>query len=267
MPKPPRPPLDRRPLLIGMVHLGPLPGAPHHGGMGAVLRRALADAAALERAGFDAALVENLGDAPWFGGPVPAETVAALAAVCARVREALPARMALGVNVLRNDARAAVAVAAAAGLDFVRVNVLCGAVLADQGVIEGAAAEVVRDRERLAPGVKLFADLRVKHAAPLVERRLEDEAHELVARARADAVLVTGARTGVAAPVGFLREVRAAVGRTPLLVASGADARSVAALLEVADGVIVGTAIQAGGRTGAPVSAGRAAAFARAARG
>lgn len=266
--RPRRHPLDRRPLCVGMVHLGPLPGsAGADGSIEAVARRALADALALADASFDAVLVENYGDAPFFKDRVPAETVAALSAICARLRDALPARVAMGVNVLRNDALSAIAVACAAQLDFVRVNVLQGAVLSDQGVIEGRAAEVLRARERLRPQVRIFADLRVKHAVPLVERRLEDEAHDLVQRGRADAVLVTGARTGLPAPLGFLREVRAAIGETPLLVASGARATTVGAMLEVADGVIVGSALKARGSASGRVSPRLAASFRQAAHG
>jgi membrane complex biogenesis BtpA family protein len=262
-------PLDRRPTLIGMVHLPPLPGAPRHdarAGMRRVLDAATRDARALADAGFDAVLVENYGDAPFFKDAVPAETAAAMAVAAAAVRAATPARVAVGVNVLRNDARTALAVAAAAGLSFVRVNVLQGAVVTDQGVVEGRAAEVMRTRAALAPGVRVLADLRVKHAAPLVERPLADEAKDLVARAGADAVLVTGARTGAAPSLDLLREVRAALGAVPLLVASGAEARGVAEALAIADGVIVGTSISVGRRTEARVQPARARAFVRAVR-
>lgn len=259
--------LAARPLLIGMVHLPPLPGAPGHAGNRRWIRRAVDDARRLADAGFDAVLVENLGDAPFYKERVPPETTAAMAVAAHGVRAALAPPCAVGVNVLRNDAGAALAVAAAAALDFVRVNVLAGAAVTDQGVIEGRAADVLRLRARIAPDVRIVADLRVKHARPLASRPLEEEARDLVERAGADAVVVSGARTGAATDPQELAAVRAAVGRVPLLVGSGATTRTVARLLTHADGVIVGTAVKRGARLDAPVDARRARAFVKAARG
>src|SRR5262245_62009224 len=106
-----RDPWGRRPLLLGVVHLPPLPGAPRAASMAEVLSRASEDAAAYAEAGFDGVVVENYGDAPYFPGAVPPETVAAMSVATASVRRALPRGLLAGVNVLRNDALAAVAVA------------------------------------------------------------------------------------------------------------------------------------------------------------
>jgi membrane complex biogenesis BtpA family protein len=263
-------PLEKRPLLIGMVHLRPLPGAPaarpsRRAAQPDWVRQAVRDAETLAAAGFGAILVENYGDAPFFKDRVPPETIAALARACAAVRDALPGRIAVGVNVLRNDALAAIAVAAAAGLDFIRVNVLNGSVATDQGVIEGRAAEVVRMRAALAPDVRIFADVRVKHARPLAPRPLEQEVHDLVHRGGADAVIVSGERTGLHVDLDELAEVQRAAGDALVLIGSGASAQNVARLLEGADGAIVGTSLKRGGKTTAPVDARRAAAFVRAA--
>jgi len=259
--------LERRPLLIGMVHVGPTPGSPGEDGSSAWLDDAVEDAEVLAEAGFDAVLVENFGDAPFYPRRVPAETVAALTLAAAHVADCVPPTVGVGINVLRNDAESALAIAAVVGLDFIRVNVLAGAAVTDQGLIEGRAAEVQRLRARLAPGVRVFADVRVKHARPLVERPLEEEVRELVGRAGADAVIVSGAATGAPVDAGELAVVRTALGLRPLLVGSGADAANVRALLERADGVIVGTAIKTGRITPAQVDPDRAKAFVEAARG
>ncbi len=259
-------PFARLPLLLGVVHVRPLPGAPRYGGsMSEVVRRARADVSAYRAAGFHGVIVENFGDAPFFRGAVPPETVAGLATVLAEVREAAGPLL-RGANVLRNDARAALALAAAAELDLVRVNVLAGATVTDQGLLQSEAALVLRDRARLAPRVAIAADVRVKHARPLAPGPIEEEAQDLVERAGADALVVTGARTGVAAALGDLEAVRAACPDTPLLVGSGATAETVASLLTRCDGVIVGTSVKRGGATTAPVDARRARAFVRAAR-
>ncbi len=239
--------------LIGVVHLQPLPGAPKWAGdMAAVLARASADARALAEGGVDALLVENYGDQPFWKDHVPAETVAALAVAARAVRDACP-ELPLGVNCLRNDAHAALAVAAAAGAAFVRVNVLTGAVLTDQGVTQGRAAEVLRARQSIAPRVLIAADVLVKHATPLVPTTVAEAARDAAGRGAADAIIVTGTHTGRATALDDVRAAREAAPGVPVLVGSGATAETIADILRVADGAIVGTAFERDGETGAPV--------------
>lgn len=266
-------PLDRRPLLIGMLHLPPLPGAPswvppatrERSGLPAWAAHAVKDAETLVAAGFDAVMMENFGDAPFFKERVPPETIASMSVAACAVRRALPAHVAIGVNVLRNDASAAVAIAGAAGLDYIRVNILSGAAVTDQGVIEGRAAEVLRLRARLAPEVRILADVRVKHARPLAARPLEEEVGDLVRRGGADAVIVSGVSTGAGVDEEELAAVSRAAGGTPVLIGSGATAANIASLLTHCQGAIVGTSIKRAGRTTARVDARRAASFIRSA--
>ena len=245
-----------------MVHLTPLPGSPRWTPWDRRWVEAAAeDAAALASAGFGSVLVENFGDAPFFKEHVPTETVAAMTVAAQAVRAAVPEEVAVGINVLRNAGEAAMAIAATADLDFIRVNVLAGAAVTDQGVIEGRAASIARLRARLAPHVEVFADVRVKHARPLVERPIADEVAELFERAGADAVLVSGAATGVAPTTDALQAVRDAAGGRPVLIGSGATAQTLPALRPFADGAIVGTALKHDGLTTARVDPERAKAF------
>ena len=72
---------NRRPLLIGVVHLRPLPGSPRwQGDLQKVLKLAVADARAYEDGGADAVFIENFGDVPFTKGKVGPETIAAMAA-------------------------------------------------------------------------------------------------------------------------------------------------------------------------------------------
>ena len=243
--------------LIGMVHLPPLPGSPRwEGAMERVIAAALADARALVEGGMDALLVENHGDAPFTAGRVEPATVAAMAVVAAALRQAFPT-VPLGINVLKNDARAALAVAVAAGARFIRVNVLAGAVLADQGIVHSDAYGTLRDRRRLGADVRIFADVQGKHAVPLAPVDLEQEARDLVHRSLADALVVSGRATGEATPLDDVKRVRGAVPGTPVLVGSGVTADTVAEALSVADGVIVGTALKRDGDVGRPVDPAR----------
>ena len=249
-----------------MVHLPALPGSPGAElGMEALRERALADARTLAEGGLDGLLVENYGDTPYAPDDVEDATVATMAVLAAAVRRAV--ELPLGVNVLRNDAGAAMAVATAAGADFVRVNVWTGARLTDQGILEGRAHEVLRTRRRLGVRVRVFADAAVKHSAPLGGgRALADDVADVVRRGRADAVIVTGPATGRSPEREALEEARAAAAGAPVLAGSGVTAETVAGVLERADGVIVGSSLRQEGRAGAPVEPERVRRFMDAAR-
>jgi membrane complex biogenesis BtpA family protein len=243
--------------LIGMVHLPPLPGSPRwEGSMERATAMALADARALVDGGIDALLVENYGDAPFTAGRVEPATVAAIAVIAAEIRRALPHAM-LGVSVLKNDARAALAVAAAVGGRFIRVNVHAGAVVADQGIVETQAYHTLRDRRLLGADVKIFADVGGKHAVPLAPVEIEQTARDLVHRGLADALVVSGRATGEATPLADVKRVRGAVPDVPLLVGSGVTTETAAELLSVADGLIVGTHVKRDGDVRQPVDPAR----------
>ncbi|WP_058367642.1 BtpA/SgcQ family protein [Haloparvum sedimenti] len=250
--------------VIGMVHLGALPGAPQaDAGIDAVVERAVADARALAAGGVDGIMVENFGDAPFYPDDVPKHTVASMTRAITEIADATDRP--LGVNVLRNDAPAAVGIAAATGADYVRVNVHTGARVSDQGVLQGKAHETIRLRERLDAGdVGVFADLDVKHSAPLASGEFTAESFaDQTERGLADAAVVSGRGTGEPTSPADLREWAARrdeVGlETPILVGSGVTEESVADLLDIADGVIVGTALKEGGETTASVDEGRVA--------
>jgi len=270
--------------LIGVVHLPALPGDPRHdgGGFAPVKNHAHADAAALVQGGVDGLLLENFGSAPFpkgtSGARVPPHHVAFLALVAAelKARHGLP----LGVNCLRNDARSALGVAAAADADFIRVNVHSGAYVTDQGIIEGEAHETLRYRASmgLGPGlghgpgqytreVSIAADILVKHAAPLAPLTPEDATHDCVTRGLADAVIVTGEATGAPVSPDLLRRVATAAGSTPVLIGSGLTPDNAPRLAPMAQGGIVGTWVKQRGDVRAPVDPERVATLVAMARG
>lgn len=244
------------PRLIGMVHLGPLPGSPRHrNDFDTVLTAARHDARVLVDAGFDALMVENFGDAPFFGDDVPKVTIAAMTRA---VAEVAALGVPTGVNVLRNDALGALAVAAATGAAFIRVNVLSGVMATDQGTLTGRAAEVARLRSSIAPAVRVFADVFVKHATPPPGLTLERATADLWERAGADAIVVSGPGTGHPVDRNHLERVAAAAPGAPLYIGSGATAATARDLLGVCTGLIVGTAVKVDGRTGSPIDPQRA---------
>jgi hypothetical protein len=253
-----------RKLVIGVIHLQPLPGSPKWGGnLKSVIDRALADVRAYQRGGVDAIIVENFGDAPFTKASVDAETIAAMSAAGSSIRSitSLP----LGFNVLRNDARAALALCAACDGSFIRVNVYTGAMLTDQGIIEGNAYETVRYRERICPAVSIFADVHVKHAVPLGDFEIEDSAQDTLERGLADALIISGTGTGVAADLDDVQRVRRACPKAKILLGSGITLDNVGEFLRYADGVIVGTSLKKDGKLFQPVDSRRVAALVKAA--
>ncbi|RLF14325.1 MAG: phosphorybosylanthranilate isomerase [Thermoprotei archaeon] len=234
--------------IIGVVHLKPLPGSPRYqGSMSEVLERAISDAKALEEGGVDGVIVENYGDAPYFPGRVGPETVASMAVVVKEVVKRL--NIPVGVNVLRSDGEAALAIATACGASFIRVNVYTGVYVTDQGLIEGRSHAIMRAKALLRADVKVLADVAVKHAASLAQRSAVDEALDAVERGLADAVIVTGSRTGQPPSLDELVELKRALRGTLVFVGSGVNEENVEKLLEAADGAIVGTYFKRGGIT------------------
>jgi membrane complex biogenesis BtpA family protein len=269
----------KTPRLVGVIHLPPLPGAPGfprgavEPQLADVAARVRADAATLARAGFDAVVLENFGDAPFVPDRVEPITIAAMTrcALAAREVSSLP----LVVNVLRNDALAALAIAIATGARWIRVNVHVGAAVTDQGLIQGRAHETLRARrawggdEPGAPSIGVWADVDVKHAAQLAPRPVADVAHDAATRGHVEALIVTGAATGAAADPRKVEEVARAVEHdgVPILIGSGAAPDRLVALRDAgAHGVIVGSWLRADGRAGGPIDFDRSAAFAAAFR-
>ncbi len=256
--------------LLGMVHLRPLPGSPRGGSLDSALAAAHSDADALLAAGFDGLILENFGDAPFAKDRVPAITVAAMAIACRELRRAH--NVPLGVNVLRNDAESALSIAAAAGADFIRVNVHTGAVVADQGVIEGRARETLLLRRALDASTLLFADVRVKHARPLgapgsdPDADLCAEARDAFERGLADALIVSGPATGAPADAASLARLKERLPQAPVLVGSGVGLANLKDFWKDCDGMIVGTSVKLGNDARAAVDPAQARALAAKAR-
>jgi len=260
----------KRPLprCIGVIHLPPLPGAPgsSHLDPGTALQRAGAvavkEAITLQKLGFDGIILENFGDAPFYSTSVPHETVVALSIIAAAVREATS--LPLGINVLRNDARAALAIAAVTGSDFIRVNVLSGVAATDQGIIEGKAAELLRERGRLkVESIAILADVHVKHAKSLSSESLALAIEETAGRGGADGIIITGSTTGRSPSHEDLSLALKAAkeNQVPLYIGSGLTALGLSALPESTIGMIVGSSLRKGGKAGAPLDLKRGKAF------
>jgi membrane complex biogenesis BtpA family protein len=251
-------------MLIGMVHVGALPGTPACAqSLDALVASARAEAVIYRDAGFDAIMVENMHDVPYVRNPGP-EIVAAMTRVCGEVRQlGLPT----GVQVLAGANREALAVALAADLAFVRVEGFVYAHIADEGLIEACAGELLRYRRQIgATHIAIFADIKKKHCSHAITSDVDvAETARTAEFFAADGLVVTGTRTGVAPSANDLRAVRATVG-VPLLVGSGVSVENLPDLWSAADGLIVGSAAKVAGRWSNPVCPERAQRLGRAVR-
>ena len=234
------------PALVGALHLEALPGAPDFdGNLDRVVSLAIRDAYNLFESGFHGVIIENFHDAPFFKSGLPPETVSAMTRCAIEVRAACPG-LVMGINALRNDAVSALAIALVSGAEFIRVNVLTGAMVTDQGIIEGCAAELIRKRSQLAPNVAILADVAVKHAEPLAGINLIQAARDTAYRGRADGLIVSGSGTGEPVDLDELMTVRNACPDRPVFIGSGLNLENASPGL--ADGFIVGTALKENGR-------------------
>ena len=245
--------------VIGVIHLLPLPGSyGWNGDLDEVLIRAEQEAMALSSGGVDGIIFENFFDAPFARDRVDVATACAMTLCGRKIVDS--SRLPVGVNVLRNDALTALGVATVCGARFVRVNVLSGAMLTDQGIIQGDARSVLNYRRQVSAqgDIKIFADVMVKHAYPLSQNlEIGQVARETVERARADGIIVSGVGTGSAPSIDDLKRVKDCVPETPVLIGSGANLENVTPLLEYADGIIVGTSIKRKGEVSNPVDVDR----------
>jgi membrane complex biogenesis BtpA family protein len=246
--------------VIAMVHLGALPGAPLHDperGIEGLVADAARDLDALRAAGFDAVMFGNENDRPYELAVDPASTATA-AYVIGRLRDRI--RVPFGDNMLW-DPTSTIALAAATGAGFAR-EIFTGTYASDMGAWTPDAGRALRDRERLArPDLALLFNVSAEFAWSLDRRSLPDRARSAVFSSIPDAVLVSGPITGEAADMSDLEAVKRALPETPVLANTGVRHATVAEVLRVADGCVVGSALKVDGDTWNQVDPDRAADF------
>lgn len=238
--------------VIGVVHLLPLPASPRwQGDLAAVVARAEQEATALAAGGAHGLVVENFFDAPFSKSQVDPVVVSAMTLVVERLKQLVT--LPIGINVLRNDARSALAIATCTEASFIRVNVLTGVMATDQGLIEGEAHDLLRYRRELGCDVKILADVLVKHATPLGIPNLSAVVEDTIYRGLADGVILSGWATGRPPDVEDLKLARAAAGNTPVFIGSGASVGNISELIRYADGVIVSSSLKRKGQIEQPI--------------
>lgn len=238
---------DTKPV-IAMVHLGALPGSPLHdqeAGLEGLVDNARKDLAALQAAGFDAVMFGNENDRP-YEFAVDTASTATMAYVIGRLRSEIT--VPFGVNVLW-DPMSSMALAAATGARFAR-EIFTGTYASDMGPWNPDAGKAVRYRDRLGrKDLALLYNVSAEFADSLDRRSLPDRARSAVFSSIPDAILVSGAITGEAAAMTDLESVKAVLPDTPVLANTGVKHATVADVLKVADGCIVGSSLKVDGDT------------------
>lgn len=247
--------------IVGMIHVGALPGSPRsQHSVDALTEAVLAEAEVYEAAGLDALMIENMHDRPYQKGAVGPETVAAMSRIASALKAAT--HLPCGIQILAGANREALAVAHASGMEFIRAEGFVFAHVADEGIIESSAAELLRYRKSIgADSVQVLADIKKKHSSHSITADTDiAETAKAAEFFLADGLIVTGASTGAETDLGELAAVRAA-SSLPLCVGSGVTAENARGHLEHADALIVGSHFKVDGRWQNPVCPDRVATF------
>lgn len=233
--------------IIGMIHLGALPGTPaNHQSVAELITNAVGEAITYRDCGVDGIIIENMHDVPYLRGTVGPEIVAAMTRIGQAVKS--ESKLPVGVQILAGANIEAMAVAHAADLDFVRVEGYVFAHIADEGLIQSSAAKLLRYRKQIgAERVEVWADVKKKHSAHAITSDISLGATaETVEFMRGDAVIVTGNVTGDAPQITDVREAKAHC-HLPIILGSGVDTNNIADFYPITDGFIIGSAFKKDG--------------------
>ena len=234
--------------VIAMIHLGALPGTPAaRSGLRGLEASAVREAKLYRAAGVHGLMLENMHDTPYLRGEVGPEIVAAMAIIARAVKDA--SGLPCGVQILAGANLEAMAVAHAAGLDFIRAEGFAFAHVADEGLIQSSAAKLLRYRKQIgAQRVQVWADVKKKHSSHAITADIDIGATaHAVEFMRGDAVIVTGSVTGDAPQLGDITDAKRRC-RLPVYLGSGVTAENLPTFYDAADGFIVGSYFKADGR-------------------
>jgi len=229
--------------IIGVVHLNALPGSPSYGNnLEQIYQNAKKDAEALKNGGVDSIIFENFGDTPFAKDSISKLTISHFVSIVNDIKRNIDLNV--GVNVLRNDGEAAISIASATGASFVRINILSGTMYTDQGIVEGKAHEILKLKKSLDNEIEIYADVFVKHAVPPSGYTIENQTEELLDRAGADKIIITGDGTGKEIDYSQLIKLRKIVPKGKLVIGSGVNQQNIKEYKGIADILIIGTSFK-----------------------
>lgn len=235
--------------VIGMIHLDPLPGTPKYqkSSINEIAEKALEEAKILDKCGVDGVIVENFNDM-MFQKQVGPEVVAPMTYVAEKIKSST--NLSLGLCVLQSDPFASLSIAKTVGGDFIRVPYYTETYIVDAGVMESVAADTLRFRKKIdAENIGIFADVHIKHGYTLSRRPLAESAEDAVERGLADAVIITGRKTGGKTDPEDVYKVNDRLSETPVIVGSGVTSQNLEKYFpKEGDAAIVGTSLKKDGK-------------------
>jgi len=234
--------------IIGMVHVDALPGTPAHSKpLLTIVNNAIEEATKLQNAGVDAVLIENMHDVPYLKKNVGPEIVACMTSVAGELRKRI--HLPIGIQILAGANKEALAVALAAGLDFIRVEGFVFAHVADEGYMESCAGELLRYRKMIgAEHIQIFTDVQKKHSSHAITADISIKEHvETASYFRSDGIIITGSSTGKEA---LIDDVKTAYQHTslPIIIGSGITTSNIENYWNFADAFIVGSGFKFEGK-------------------
>lgn len=238
--------------IFGVIHLKGLPGSTSNSlSLDEIIKLAQNDIDVLTEGGVHGVIIENFGDAPFVKDNLSKRSLVSFTNVVSNLN--IESHLSTGINVLRNDGISALAIAEACDADFVRINVLNNIMYTDQGIIEGKAYDIAQFRSTLSKDIQVYADVFVKHATPPYGAKIENHTKELLERAGADVIIVSGDGTGEETDIEDLKKIREIVPEGKLAIGSGLNINNIDEYAKVSDIGIVGTDLKTDGILDNPV--------------
>ena len=233
--------LKKEKVIIGMVHLLPLPGSPgYKGNLDDIYEAGLKDLRALEKGGAGAIIIENFGDVPYARENELINKIA-FATMVARLRK--ETKLPVGINYQFNDVETEWAVAYNCDVDFLRCEVFAENRIGPNGVFVAAGPELMRIKAHYKKDIMILADASVKHTFALAEQPLDFTIESLI-EGGADGIIVTGITTGVNPSVDDVKLVKKHAKKLPVILGSGINEKNVNDYLPYINGAIVGSSLK-----------------------
>ncbi len=227
--------------VIGMVHVEALPGTPkYRGSVSDILDKAIREAMIYSDAGVDSIMIENMHDVPYMRKNVGPEITTMMSVIGHEIKNktGLP----IGMQILAGANKEALAAANSAGLDYIRAEGFVFAHVADEGLIEADAGDLLRYRKHIgAEHIAVFTDVKKKHGSHSITSDVD-----IVETAKAaefflsDGIILTGKTTSDEANIDEVKSVKKNVS-LPVLIGSGVTLDNLEKYFNSADGFIIGS--------------------------
>jgi membrane complex biogenesis BtpA family protein len=239
--------------IIGMIHVNALPGTPKYSGsVNSIIKKAKDEALLYSKLGIDAVMIENMHDVPYLNRNVGPEITSLMAIILYEVKKSY--NISCGIQILAGANREALAAAYSAGADFIRAEGFVFAHVADEGIINSDAGELLRYRKQIgAENILIFTDIKKKHSSHTITNDIDiTETAKAAKFFLSDGVIITGSSTGTKPSLEEIKSVKDNVD-IPVIAGSGITRENVKSYLEYCDALIIGSYFKQEGKWQNPI--------------